>query len=96
MRKSLVLALAFGAVAVTGPYWATDEQGAQTGLKDAGYTDVAIDKTYAHFGWQNCNTSVYSTTFQATDPKGEKVKGYYCSGPFFKGTSVETVKTLRP
>lgn len=96
MKKRFVaLALAFGAAA-TGPYWATDPQGAQQGLKEAGYTDVKIDKSYAHYGWLKCNTGFYSTTFNATDPKGEKVEGYFCNGPFLKGTSVETTKTLKP
>lgn len=88
--------LAAGAVGVaTLPLWGQDSNRAKQELPKAGLTPTKIGSGYLDYGWLQCNDSTYATKFEAVNNKtGEKVEGYFCSGPFHPGASVEIKKRL--
>jgi hypothetical protein len=81
----------------TAPFWGQDKARATQELKAADLTPTQVGSGYTDYGWLHCNTSTYATKFEAVSNKtGEKVEGYFCSGPFFSGSSIETTKNLKP
>lgn len=90
--KAKALTLIYALVAAplvataTAPYWATDEQGAVKTLESANLTPTKIGGEY---GWFRCGIDIYTTKFEATNIKGQKVSGYVCSNPFFNGSTLD-------
>lgn len=75
----------FFAFMLSAPFWATDAKEAEKVLVMNGYKIIKV----GGFNPLGCGLDVYSTRYEAINPRGTKVKGSVCKTPHVNPPTIE-------